>query len=136
MKDTDYAYYAGIIDGEGSLKLYRRPTKNGIGKIYNCYHPVLEVCNTDIDLIYQMKKDFKDGYIYKDKMRKTATGKDRKPIARWKVQYQQLYKILKIIYPYFRVKAKKDVAREIIHYYETRKNKPRIKENKDKHEVE
>jgi hypothetical protein len=127
MKERDYAYYAGIIDGEGSLKLYRRPTRNSAGKVYNCYHPVLEVCNTDIPLIYKMHKDFKQGYIYHDKMSKTATGKDRKPIARWKIQYQQLYKFLKIMKPFFRVQAKKDVAKAIIKYYETRKNKPRIR---------
>ena len=127
MKKTDLNYWAGFIDGEGSLKHYCRPKKNLKGKIYDCYVPVLEVTNTDLELIKQMYKDFNLGYIYFDKPRLTAIGNKCKPIARWKVQYQELYSILKTIGPYFRCKAKQKISAEIIQYYEKRKIKPEIR---------
>ena len=52
------------MDGESSIKLYKRAKKNSIGKIYDCYEPKIEVTNTDILLIEQMIKTFKIGYIY------------------------------------------------------------------------
>lgn len=127
IKEIDLSYWGGFMDGEGSIKLYKRPKKNSIGKIYNCYEPKIEVTNTDILLIEQMLKTFQVGYIYLDKPRKTAKGNDCKPIARWIVNYQNAYKIAKIIFPYLREINKKKVAEEIINYYETRVGKPKIK---------
>ena len=127
IKETDLSYWAGFIDGEGSVKLYKHPKKNSLGKVYNCYMPKIEVTNTDILLIEQMIKTFQIGYIYLDKPRKTATGNQCKQIARWIVSYQNAYKVAKIIHPYLREVNKKRVAGEIINYYETRVGKPRIK---------
>jgi hypothetical protein len=127
IKEIDLSYWAGFMDGESSIKLYKGPKKNSIGKVYDCYTPKIEVTNTDILLIEQMIKTFQIGYIYLDKPRKTATGKECKPIARWIVTYQNAYKVAKIIFPYLREINKKRVAEEIINYYETRIGKPRIK---------
>ena len=126
-RTTELHYWAGFIDGEGSLKLYIRPKKNSRGKIYDCYVPRLEVTNTDIDVIEQMKNFFNRGHIYKDKIRTTEIGNTCKPIARWTVSYQDLYHVLKEINNCFKCKAKKNVSEQIIHYYETRKGKPQIK---------
>ena len=127
IKEIDLSYWAGFMDGESSIKLYKGPKKNSIGKVYDCYTPKIEVTNTDILLIEQMIKTFQIGYIYLDKPRKTATGKECKPIARWIVTYQNAYKVAKIIAPYLREINKKKGAEEIINYYETRVGKPRIK---------
>ena len=127
LSKVNLNYYAGIIDGEGSLKMYVRPTKNGLGKVYNCVHSRLEVTNTDFKLIKAMKRDFGIGFIYKDKPRRTEKGTLCKPIARWTIQYQKLYKFLKVIRPFLRIKSKTKEADKIIKYYETRKGKPRIK---------
>ena len=70
IKETDLCYWAGFIDGEGSVKLYKHPKKNSLGKVYDCYMPKIEVTNTDILLIEQMIKTFQTGYIYLDKPRK------------------------------------------------------------------
>ena len=127
IKEIDLSYWGGFIDGEGSVKLYKGPKKNSIGKIYDCYTPKIEVTNTDILLIEQMIKTFQVGYIYLDKPRKTEEGTVCKQIARWIVTYQNAYNVAKIILPYLREVNKKKSAEEIINYYETRVGKPRIR---------
>jgi len=76
------------------------------------------VTNTDFDIIYSMKEFFKDGYTYICKPRKTAKGRDTRPIIRYIVQYFQAYKILKKVLPYMRQKEKLDKVGKIIWWYE------------------
>lgn len=128
IKEIDLSYWGGFMDGESSIKLYKRAKKNSIGKIYDCYEPKIEVTNTDILLIEQMIKTFQVGYIYLDKPRKTEKGTECKQIARWIVTYQNAYHVLKIMLPYLREVNKKKGAEEIINYYETRIGKPKIKQ--------
>ena len=79
-------YFASFIDAEGYIEYAVRPKKNQKGKIYNSHFVKIEVTNTDFDIIYSMKEFFKDGYTYICKPRKTAKGRDTKPIVRYIVQ--------------------------------------------------
>ena len=111
-------YFASFIDAEGYIEYAVRPKKNQKGKIYNSHFVKIEVTNTDFDIIYSMKEFFKDGYTYICKPRKTAKGRDTKPIIRYIVQYFQAYKILKKVLPYMRQKEKLDKVGKIIWWYE------------------
>ena len=111
-------YFASFIDAEGYIEYAVRPKKNQKGKIYNSNFVKIEVTNTDFDIIYSMKEFFKDGYTYICKPRKTAKGRDTKPIIRYIVQYFQAYKILKKVLPYMRQKEKLDKINKIIWWYE------------------
>lgn len=111
-------YFASFIDAEGYIEYAVRPKKNQKGKIYNSHFVKIEVTNTDFDIIYSMKEFFKDGYTYICKTRKTAKGRDTKPIIRYIVQYFQAYKILKKVFPYMRQKEKLDKINKIIWWYE------------------
>ena len=111
-------YFASFIDAEGYIEYAVRPKKNQKGKIYNSNFVKIEVTNTDFDIIYSMKEFFKDGYTYICKPRKTAKGRDTKPIIRYIVQYFQAYKILKKVLPYMRQKEKLDKVNKIIWWYE------------------
>ena len=73
-------YFASFIDAEGYVEYTVRPKKNQKGKIYNSHFVKIEVTNTDFDIIYSMKEFFKDGYTYICKPRKTAKGRDTRPI--------------------------------------------------------
>ena len=114
----DLIYFASFIDAEGYIEYAVRPKKNQKGKIYNSHFVKIEVTNTDFDIIYSMKEFFKDGYTYICKPRKTAKGRDTKPIIRYIVQYFQAYKILKKVLPYMRQKEKLDKINKIIWWYE------------------
>ena len=111
-------YFASFIDAEGYIEYAVRPKKNQKGKIYNSHIVKIEVTNTDFDIIYSMKEFFKDGYTYICKPRKTAKGRDTRPIIRYIVQYFQAYKILKKVLPYMRQKEKLDKINKIIWWYE------------------
>ena len=111
-------YFASFIDAEGYIEYAVRPKKNQRGKIYNSHFVKIEVTNTDFDIIYSMKEFFKDGYTYICKPRKTAKGRDTRPIIRYIVQYFQAYKILKKVLPYMRQKEKLDKVNKIIWWYE------------------
>tara|TARA_R100001460_G_scaffold35227_1_gene67903 strand:- start:72 stop:500 length:429 start_codon:yes stop_codon:yes gene_type:complete len=111
-------YFASFIDAEGYIEYAVRPKKNQKGKIYNSHFVKIEVTNTDFDIIYSMKEFFKDGYTYICKPRKTAKGRDTRPIIRYIVQYFQAYKILKKVLPYMRQKEKLDKVGKIIWWYE------------------
>ena len=111
-------YFASFIDAEGYIEYAVRPKKNQKGKIYNSHIVKIEVTNTDFDIIYSMKEFFKDGYTYICKPRKTAKGRNTRPIIRYIVQYFQAYKVLKKILPYMRQKEKLDKVNKIIWWYE------------------
>ena len=111
-------YFASFIDAEGYIEYAVRPKKNQKGKIYNSHFVKIEVTNTDFDIIYSMKEFFKDGYTYICKPRKTAKGRDTRPIIRYIVQYFQAYKVLKKVLPYMRQKEKLDKVGKIIWWYE------------------
>ncbi len=111
-------YFASFIDAEGYIEYAVRPKKNQKGKIYNSHFVKIEVTNTDFVIIYSMKEFFKDGYTYICKPRKTAKGRDTRPIIRYIVQYFQAYKILKKVLPYMRQKEKLNKVGKIIWWYE------------------
>jgi len=116
MKRKDIIYTAGLFDGEGCIVITRGPKKNGRGKIYNCVAIRMEICNTDLDLIKSIKKDWDEGHICKIPPRPVKHGMS-KPQLRWQLTHRQAHRVLKRIMPYMREKNKLAKAQEVMDYY-------------------
>ena len=103
---TDWAYLAGLIDGEGSLYLSHR--HDGYA---NSYHCVVFMVNTDIKMIDWIVDTF-GGCRRQDMKDRRA---NRKPYYRlvW-ADKQVLAWILKGILPYLTTKY--DVAEAMLHF--------------------
>jgi hypothetical protein len=99
MKETDLAYMAGIIDGEGSIGFY----KNYINTIHEWhYNTRLSITNTDLALINWLQDTF-SGKIYVIPPDKNHLGK--KPVYRWHLnKKQEILNLLIDILPYLRLK--------------------------------
>ena len=92
----DVSYASGFIDGEGYLQFE--------------------------NVKYKRKRIFLQklfgGRIYNSKPRITATGKKAKPQEIWVALNETAYDVCKAVLPYLKIPRKKDVAKEIIKYYE------------------
>lgn len=91
------AYIAGIIDGEGCIAIHRR---SGRGCKYGySFYGVLRVSNTNLALLEWLQTITGLGAIVENKV----TGNRRRQWE-WKVHSQQASGLLKLLYPYLRVK--------------------------------
>jgi hypothetical protein len=97
-KDTDIAYFAGIMDGEGSIYIQRRLHRGSTD-----YFPRFQVGNTDLVLMTWIKETF-GGTLY-EKRRLSAP-------EHWKAQYEWfstrplLDVLLPLITPYLKTKRR------------------------------
>jgi hypothetical protein len=77
LGETDFAYLAGIVDGEGTVSIHRNVTRRK-GRIFVGYQPQLTISNTDLRMLESLqgrfgghivkantpaKKDWKQGYL-------------------------------------------------------------------------
>jgi hypothetical protein len=62
LTETDYAYLAGIIDGEGTITFSRITTRRN-GHVYHNYSPHLSISNTDLGMIKSLKRRFGGGLV-------------------------------------------------------------------------
>jgi hypothetical protein len=65
LTDKQIGYFAGIIDGEGSISIVRSKEK---GKVY--YAPLISITNTNMALIQKCMDIFKSGRFYAEKRTK------------------------------------------------------------------
>ena len=106
-------YLAGLVDGEGSIKVDRSGCKNNI-----------QVVNTDLRLISWIEKNFGGKVI----VEKRAT-KRRKTLYRWSMSRQQdVLVLLKLISPYLIIKRDKAENMIVDIYNRLRKHFPEFVE--------
>jgi len=117
INDTDLAYAAAFIDGEGYIEYTRRPKKNRYGKVYDTISIRMEICNTDHDIIRWLRDTFDQGYLVRIKPRRVKNGMS-KPQLRWQLTHNKVHNVLKQIFPYMKEKAKIERAKKIFKYYE------------------
>ena len=96
--ETQLAYLAGIIDGEGSIYIQGRKRFKAIS-----YFPRFQIVNTNKDLMQWIHKTF-GGLIY-DKCRKKHNPKWR-PQIEWFTTRGLLDQLLPLIIPYLVSKKK------------------------------
>lgn len=108
--DTDIAYIAGLIDGEGSIMLYYR---GGIERLtdrsevrytkHNTFTPIVEITNTNVEVLNWIKSILSAGGIYTH-IYKTGNRKD---ISVYRVSStKDIEWLLMSILPYLRIKKK------------------------------
>jgi hypothetical protein len=98
MNEIDYAYCAGIIDGEGSILLAKSGTTR---------HPAISVTNTSLPMLEFLRSLF-GGSIRKQKTYKPH----HKEAWVWGVSYQRAMHMIDCILPY--MKDEEKVRRAII----------------------
>ena len=107
MLETEKAYLAGIIDGEGSIMLTRFH-KNEYPS------PCISISSTDIELLEWVKNTTNTGRIIKKKNYNKEKHLDS---YTYRVIYDDALKILKEIEPYLIIKKKKSRAKHILDNY-------------------
>ncbi len=95
-KDTDIAYLAGIIDGEGSIYIGNFSC-NPTSKL-PYYQTNIQVANTDKGLIDWLLKTF--GGLVNTRTRKQMPGNSRKQVYIWTATGERLTHLCEEIIPY------------------------------------
>ena len=100
MKDTDLAYAAGFIEGDGSITIHRR---RPCGEHRNIIHTlVLIATNTDKRVLDWFKEEF-GGYVYLS--HKPHRNKPHwRPRSSWRIASSSAEEVLKQILPYLKIK--------------------------------
>ncbi len=94
MLDTILAYTAGLLDGEGTIGIYRKPN----GSIY----VNLSICNTDGEIIEWLQKHF-DGHIHQRKRLNPRS----KILYQWYLGQQgQILEFLNLLEPFIIIKKR------------------------------
>ena len=107
MRETDVAYLAGIIDGEGSIML-------------NKYHkseypaPCIAVSSSDLELLEWIKNLIQAGRINK---KKNYNPEKHKTSYTYSLYYNRAIEIMELIEPYLVIVRKKKRAQHIVKYY-------------------
>ncbi len=111
--DTEYAWAAGFIDGEGTITLKRYKSRYATRKIH--YQPFVSLAQANHDGHYQGVEKLKE--IFGGSLSRYKAVPPRKETLAWCVVSRDAVDCLKKIRPYLIVKAKH--ADLLISYYET-----------------
>jgi hypothetical protein len=103
LTETELAYIAGIVDGEGCIMLQKCTARASDAYIY----PVVKVANTDFRLMDWLVKKIGAGAV----QYRTRSNTGCKDVQHWTIASNQAIQFLKTIRPYLIVKAHQaDVA--------------------------
>ena len=115
MKETDKAWLAGIIDGEGCISLFRRSTY---------YVPSVKIANTNEKLINRCKEILDSaGIEYSVRYSDRGERKNAKPA--WEICLEsrpRVVAILTLIFPY--LVSKDEQAKLVLNWCSKSKRKP------------
>lgn len=107
MTETEKAYIAGIIDGEGSIMLIRFHSNQ-------LPSPCISISSATIELLEWIKTKVNAGSIKNKKNYKPNKHKDS---FTYELKYNKAFDLLNDIYPYLIIKAKKKKAELILNTY-------------------
>ena len=108
VKDTDYAWLAGIIDGEGSIFISNTRVPGNIRGFQ--YRAQMSVCNTNEELIMQVHKIANVGSIHRSR----EVRKDWRDKFYFNINANGMRDLLPRVIPYLILK--KRVASKIIEF--------------------
>lgn len=100
QSETERAYAAGLIDGEGSIRITSRGKHGGTAFRQGQYTAIVEMTNTDHGMIQLMKKQFGGSVSYYAE----NVELNRKAKWHWKVSANKALYVLDAIWPYIRTK--------------------------------
>lgn len=101
---NDYSYAAGLMDGEGSISLYRKSS------VQKYKYPKCGIDITSIELASYMHKTYGGSFTSRKKPKE-------KILYRWEVKGQRCMDLLKNILPYLKEKEKVRRATLILNSY-------------------
>lgn len=101
MKETDKAYLAGIIDGEGTISINREG---------NAYMPVLSVSSNNVDVLHFIKSLVNGGSLCKKRKYKECHNQSYV----YKLVYDKALKLVEEVMPYLIIK--KEHAKLLMSY--------------------
>jgi hypothetical protein len=102
LPDVACAYAAGLIDGEGSIRITSRGKSGGLTFRQGQYTLIVEMTNTDHGMIKWMREHFGGNVSY------SPEKKDRNSKAKWhwRVAADKALYCLDAIWPYIRTKKR------------------------------
>lgn len=99
LTETQKAYIAGIIDGEGCVRISKKKNQ----KSPQCFNFSAFVCITitEIELLCYLKEITGIGCVYRSK---TANKENWNPVHRWQITNGQARDLLRAVMPYMMIK--------------------------------
>lgn len=100
-KETDVAYLAGLVDGEGCIRVKRsKPYRSVTGRQSPSYNCSIHVRMVDEDAIAFLKQTL-GGWYWREKGTHAANGR---PLYCWQATDKEAERILRSLLPFLRVK--------------------------------
>lgn len=115
MLDTDIAYCAGLIDGEGCIRVKKTKPYKCQGRATPGYHAVIQLRMVDEPAI-RFLAEILGGWYYKEKPHVTSG----RPLYCWSVSDQKCEDIVRAVLPY--LKVKKAQAETVLRLRELKRN--------------
>ncbi len=109
LSETQKAYIAGFIDGEGCITISRNKSKSKAWEFD--FHPRILVTNSDIDVIFFLHDLTGIGCVYRYEK---AWQSKWKPIHRWQISTNEAINLINAIMPYLHIK--KEVAELVLSF--------------------
>jgi len=100
MKRTDLAYLAGLIDGEGCIRIKKCKPYRCQGRVTPGYHPAIQVRMVDEHAIRFLAETL-GGWYYKEK----PHSNNGRPLFCYQATDSRAEAIIKAVRPFLRVKA-------------------------------
>tara|TARA_Y100000034_G_C6875297_1_gene400209 strand:- start:211 stop:930 length:720 start_codon:yes stop_codon:yes gene_type:complete len=120
ISNTDKAYIAGLLDGEGHISLHKYKKKN-----CTYYGPEIGISNTDKNVMEYLFKKLKEGGV-KINSHTQKRGKNKPVITARINSHTDAHCLLKYLMPYLKIKHER--AQEIIKFIEKKSKKENTKE--------
>ena len=116
MENTDLAYIAGIIDGEGSITIHK--VKGHHGEVNPVYCLFVRVCNTNPAMIQYLHNMCGGCQRYSPRNKREQ---DKRSLYEWVIASKQAEKLLKTISSY--ITCKQDEIKIALLLRETQNNR-------------
>ena len=114
--ELEKAYWAGFIDGEGSIMISKHLNKDGFHKCPT-YQVRLDVATTNKEIMEKLKSFAKCGWLTKRVFKK----ENQKDAFYWGCKADKAINFLKELLPYIKLKRKQI---ELVIEFQTNKNSP------------
>lgn len=102
LLDTDRAYAAGLVDGEGSIRITSRGKNGGVAFRQGQYTLMVEMVNTDKQMIEWMVERFGGSVSHFVE----SVEQNRKAKWHWRVSANKALYVLDAVWPYIRTKKR------------------------------
>lgn len=114
MNDIIGAYWAGFVDGEGTLGITKKKNPDHI--LGFSYVPYASISHTNLSILQELRSTF-GGKIHQYKTH-TSAFKNGKQVYQWWIDSKSMRNFLASIQPYLKLKSKQ--AKIISNYQELR----------------